>query len=47
MRGSRFDYRMRITSAAPADIVTRMTAQAIAEENTPTSRAPSSTSTPG
>ncbi|WP_243761056.1 hypothetical protein [Streptomyces sp. YIM 98790] len=33
--GSRFDYRMRITSAAPADIVTRMTAQAIAEGNTP------------
>ncbi|GAA4812536.1 ABC transporter substrate-binding protein [Streptomyces ziwulingensis] len=35
MRGSRFDYRMRITSAAPPDIVTRMMTQAVADGNTP------------
>ncbi|MFC7882572.1 ABC transporter substrate-binding protein [Streptomyces sp. NPDC057376] len=35
MRGSRFDYRMHITNAAPADIVTRLMAQAIADGDTP------------
>ncbi|MFD6277092.1 ABC transporter substrate-binding protein [Streptomyces sp. NPDC060209] len=35
MRGSRFDYRVRATAAAPSDVVTRMIAQAVADGNTP------------
>lgn len=35
MRGSRFDFRMDITNAAPPDIVTRMIAQAVADGDTP------------
>ncbi|WP_328947483.1 extracellular solute-binding protein [Streptomyces sp. NBC_00184] len=35
MRGSRFDFGLNVTSSAPADIVTRMIAQAVADGNTP------------
>ncbi|MCX5415936.1 ABC transporter substrate-binding protein [Streptomyces sp. NBC_00059] len=35
MRGSHFDFRIRSTSAAPSDVVTRMVAQAVADGNTP------------
>ncbi|CAM5281717.1 ABC transporter substrate-binding protein [Streptomyces atroolivaceus] len=35
MRGSRFDFGLDITSSAPADIMTRMIAQAVADGNTP------------
>ncbi|MCX5415914.1 ABC transporter substrate-binding protein [Streptomyces sp. NBC_00059] len=35
MRGSRFDFGLDITSSAPADIMTRMVAQAVADGNTP------------
>ncbi|MFE4053205.1 ABC transporter substrate-binding protein [Streptomyces sp. YIM B13518] len=34
-RGSQFDYRMRFTTAAGTDIVTRMMAQAVADGDTP------------
>ncbi|MGP4115108.1 ABC transporter substrate-binding protein [Streptomyces sp. 4N509B] len=34
-RGSRFDFRVDVTNAAPGDIVTRMIAQAVADGNTP------------
>ncbi|WP_239471273.1 extracellular solute-binding protein [Streptomyces sp. CS207] len=35
MRGSRFDYGLKVTSAAPGDVMTRMIAQAVADGNTP------------
>ncbi|MEU2969113.1 ABC transporter substrate-binding protein [Streptomyces ardesiacus] len=35
MRGSRFDYSMRPTTAAGSDVVTRMIAQAVADGDTP------------
>ncbi|MFE7077319.1 ABC transporter substrate-binding protein [Streptomyces sp. NPDC057620] len=35
MRGSRYDYRWDVTSSAPADIVTRLIAQAVANGDTP------------
>ncbi|ONK16038.1 extracellular solute-binding protein [Streptomyces sp. MP131-18] len=35
MRGSRFDFGVDITNAAPSDVVTRMIAQAVADGDTP------------
>ncbi|NUQ97940.1 MAG: extracellular solute-binding protein [Streptomyces sp.] len=35
MRGSRFDYSLKVTTAAGGDVVTRMIAQAVADGHTP------------